>query len=639
MIGRLWIPMLALLAPLAVSAEEIRKVDPIVVTPTKVDTPQSQLGSTVSVIAAEEIRTFNYSQLQEALRPVPGIEIQRFGGLGKGATLRIRGSDPTQVQVLVDGLRVKSPASGFTDLADLSLDAIDRIEIVRGPQSGLYGADAIGGVVNIITKKGEGAPRVTLFVEGGSFTTVREAVNAQGAWGRFNFNVSASRYDTRGHLREFNNDDSNQTVVAGRLGYDFPWKGELSLTGRYSRLNADLPVDNPGPPIVFDPNAHQQSEVGLYTLAYRQPIFDWWQVSARFGQWWNRVNFQDPPPPPGDDPTLPFSFATPDSLARTYRREAELVNSFTLAPWNVLTVGAEHRADGGTINGTFAFMTPQVQEFSKSFNTVSVFGQDEIKLFERLFLTGSVRWEDSDEFGSSVTGRVALAFVIKETGTKIRGVWGQGFRTPTINDLLFPGFGNTALKPEKSDGYEVGVDQRLWENRVRLGATYFHTDFRELIQSVFDPTAPFSFRPVNVGRARTEGVEAYLEVEPLDWLLAYVNYTYLSAVNKETGRELPNRARNTWNTGIVVTPHERLRLFMQAHVASNQFVSTFSERNPGYYRIDTGGTLRVLGRVGILDRLELTARIENLTDQRYAELAGFPQPGFNALVGLRATFD
>lgn len=600
------------------SAQELKHADPVVVTATKVETPQEQLGATVTVITDAQLRNYNYSRVEEALRSVPGVEIQRSGGLGKTTAIKIRGAGPAQVVVLVDGMRVSSPTLGTADLSELSLDVIDRIEIVRGPQSTLYGADAIGGVVNIITRKGAGRPSATLAVEGGSYDTFRESLAVQGAVGGFNAALSSSRYDTRGRLTTFDNDDSDLTSLAGRIGYDFPWKGELSLSGRYSKLNLDLPASRTiPPPTQLDPNAQSQTDTGLYNLAYRQPVLPWWDLRARWGEWWNSSGFQNPPPP-GATTTI--------SQINTRRQEAELINRFDIGGWNTLTVGGEHRVEHGENR----------RILRQSITTVGVFAEDQVRLFDRLFLGGGLRWEDNDQFGTELTPRASAAFVLKETGTKLRGAWGEGFRAPTLNDLFFPAFGNTDLKPERSESWEVGVEQRVWQERVRAGATWFENHFRDLIQFVFDPTVA-RFRPLNVGRAVTRGLETSLELDPLDWLLVYGNYTFTDTEDLETGLPLRRFARHRWNTGLRLTPVTRLSLFAQAHVVSSQ-LETADIRNPGYHRVDVGGTWRVLERFGVMDRVELTLRIENLTDNRYTEVFGFPALGFNALAGLRITF-
>ena len=597
------------------SSQDVKQTDPVVITATKVETPQSHLGAAVTVITDDEVRTFNYAGVEEALRSVPGVEIARSGSLGKTSSIRIRGAGPEQVVVLVDGVRMSSPTQGLTELSELTLDGIDRIEVVRGPQSTLYGADAIGGVVNIITKKGQGPPQASIWVEGGSYGTIREQANVQGSYGGFNYNLSGSRYDTRGR---FDNDDSDLTSFNGRIGYDFPWKGELSLAGRYLKLNNDLPIGSTNPRTVFDPNSQSQSETYLYTLTYKQPVFTWWDVSLRYSQWWNNSGFQNQPPPG-------TSFT--NSQIDTRRQEGEFISSFHLGAWNTLTAGYENRAEQAGNRGSFR----------AAIETHSGFLQDEIRLFNRLFVNGGVRYESNSAFGSALTPRVAAALLIPETGTKLRATWGKGFRAPTLNELFFPNFGNPNLQPERSESYDVGFDQKLWQNRIRFGSTFFHNRFSNLIQFV-NPPGTFLLSPENVAAAISEGVETYLEVEPLDWVLLWANHTYLKTDDLQTHRPLRRFANNRWNAGVSLTPIERLSLFVQAHVVAKQFESPTQARNPGYHRLDVGGTLRLLGRVGRMDRLELTARIDNITDEQYTETLGFPALGLNALVGLRAYF-
>lgn len=614
----------ALMAAVAVSlsglarGEEPEKLEPVVVTATKVETPVEELGATVTVITEDELRDYNYSRVEEALRTVPGVEIQRSGSLGKTASIKIRGAGAAQVLVLVDGMRVASPTLGTMDLSELSLDAVERIEIIRGPQSTLHGADAIGGVVNIITRKGRGPLGATVRTEGGSFQTFREQTSVQGAWGGFNLFLSGSRTDSRGQERTFDNDDADLSAAAGRLGYAFPWKGELSLSGRYAKLNLDLPVFTTlPPPTVLDPNSQSETETWLYNLAYRQPVFRWWDVTARYGQWWNNAGFQNPPPP--------GSF-TERSQIDTRRQEAELINALSPVPWSTLIVGVEHRAEQGQSRGVFR----------EALTTVGAFAEEQIRVLDRLFLSGGIRWEDNDQFGEEVTPRVSAAFVLKETGSRLRGAWARGFRAPTINDLFFPGFGNPDLRPERSRSWEAGIEQEVWQKRVRFGATWFRNRFEDLIQFLFDPATGL-FQPSNVGRAVTEGWEVFAEAEPLDWLRLYANYTLTDTEDLETGQELRRFARHRWNTGVLLSPLRALSLFAQAQVVSSQR-ETATLRNPGYHRIDAGGTYRLLGRSGRLEALEFTLRIENLTDEKYAEVFGFRALGFNALAGLRARF-
>jgi vitamin B12 transporter len=616
----LWILVAVLvLVPVGTAAAQApRDLDPVVVTATKTETPQERLGAAVTVVTEEEIQERNYATLEEALRHVPGVDIQRSGGLGKTAQIRIRGAGTQQVQVMIDGMRVKSPTLGVAELSDISLDAIERIEVVRGPQSTLHGADAIGGVVNIITKKGQGPPSGTVKLEAGTFETYREQATLSGSWKAFSYSLSGSHYDTRGYLK---NDDATQNAFAGRFDFAFPWDATLTFSGRYSKTWSDLPVFSTNP-TVFDPNAQQQSETYLYNLAYDQKVFDWWSTRLRYGQWWNNAGFQNPPPPGG---------FTTISQINTRRREFEWLNSAKTGPWNTVTFGAEHRNDAG--RNRFAFR--------QEINVVSGFVQDELRLFDRVILGGGLRYEDNDVFGDALTGRASIAVLIKETGTKLRAAWGEGFRAPTLNDLFFPGFGNPDLLPERSESYEVGADQRLWQDRVRFGVTFFHNQFNNLIQIVPQPGG--LFLPQNVGRAISEGVEFYSEVYPVDWLSLYANYTFTDSEDIATHKPLRRFPRHRWATGATFT-WDRLTLFAEAIAVTRQFETaaapaTGKNFNDGWFRIDLGGSYKIWGRIGVMERVDLIARFNNVTDERYEEALGFPAPPFNALIGVRMAFN
>src|SRR2546426_7210050 len=178
-----------LVAPRAAYAQEPKKLDPVIVTATKTETPAEQLGASVSVVTEDDFKTYHYETVEDALRTVPGVEIRRSGSLGKTTSVSIRGANANQVQVLVDGVRVKSPTSGQADLSDMSPDLIERIEVIRGPQSTLYGADAIGGVINIITKKGKGPLSGSVQQEAGKYDTYESRASFGGSVGIIDYAI------------------------------------------------------------------------------------------------------------------------------------------------------------------------------------------------------------------------------------------------------------------------------------------------------------------------------------------------------------------------------------------------------------------------------------------------------------------
>src|SRR5438128_2275172 len=501
-----------LLAALPVAAQETKPVeraetkvvDPVVVTATTVPTPATQLGVALSVITESDFKTYHYATVDEAMRNVPGVDIRRSGSLGKTSSISIRGANSNQVQVLVDGVRVKSPTLGQVDLSDLSPDLIERIEIIRGSQSALYGADAMGGVVNIITKKGQGPFQASVQQEAGNYGTLQSRVQASGAWKIFDYSFSASHLESNG---QFQNDGSNINALNGRFGVSLPFDSSLAFIIRYNKSDTGVPVKGvfPGPqPIdpVINPNAKQQSETTVMLLEAKTRPVTWWESTARVSRYQNNA----------------------------------------------------------------------------------------------------------------------------------------GFRAPTFNDLFFPDFGNPDLQPERSMSWDAGVDQKLWQGRIRLGLTYFHNDFTNLITCcVSIPTAPFG-GPVNVGAARSVGVEFTSEADILPNLVGYVNYTFTDTKNLVTGRWLPREPQHRWNIGLTWEPIRRLSLFTQVYVVTQQW-ETFGEvYNSGYTRVDMGGTYRVLEKYNWVQGLDLIVRVQNLLNEGYAEVRGFPALGTNVLVGLRVGF-
>src|SRR3989442_1375688 len=439
---------LALGAPVA--AQETQKLEPVVVTATKIETPATEVGASVSVVTEDDFRAYHYATVDEALRSVPGVDIRRSGTLGKTSSITIRGANSNQVQGLVDGVRVKSTTPGLAELSDLSPDLIERIEVIRGPQSTLYGADAIGGVINIITKKGKGPLSGSVQQEAGNYDTYASRASFGGSVGIFDYAISGSHLESNGH---FKNDDSTQNAINARLGLTLPGNTLVSYTLRYNRTDTGLPVKfvstNFGPlPIdpVIDSNNRQTSETYVRSFAVHTRPVTWWESDLRLGGYQNTIAFVDLPDMADEGPFPPCE------LSRRFqveRREVEWVNHFHAGRWSTSSFGLEHRRDEGRSLGA---------PFRAASDTNSGFFQEQLRFFERLFVTTGVRVEDNSEFGRNHTERGSLAWVVKESGTRIRGGAGSGFRAPTFNEEFFPGFSDPTLKPEVSFSLDVGVD-------------------------------------------------------------------------------------------------------------------------------------------------------------------------------------
>ena len=626
--------LLALLgSPQRLAAQEPRKLDPVVVTATKTETPAAELGASVSVVTEDDFKTYHYETVEDALRTVPGVEIRRSGSLGKTTSVSIRGANANQVQVLVDGVRVKSPTSGQADLSDMSPDLIERIEVIRGPQSTLYGADAIGGVINIITKKGKGPISASVELGAGNYDTYSTRGGVSGSYSLFDYALGASHLESNG---QFRNDDSDKNGFSARIGLSLPWDSSLAFSFRWNRTETGLPVKfistSPPPlPIVpiIDVNNRQTSETYVMALSGKTRPVSWWESELRLGRYQNFQEFIDLPDPAE---TCPFPPCELPSRFSVERREVEWLNHFHIGRWSTSSVGLEYRDEKGEVQGS----TP----FDATSDTKSAFFQQQLRFFERLFMSAGFRVEDNSVFGTNWTERGSLAYLIREWGTRIHGGAGSGFRAPTFNDLFFPGFSDPNLQPEKSFSWDVGVDQKLWKDRIRLGLTYFHNDFTNLISFEFISTPPF-VRGVNIGKARAEGIEFVSEVDLLDTLTASLNYTYTESENLQTHRLLSREPRDRLNIGLTWRPMPRLELFSQLQWTSKQFEPIGGGAyvwNSGYTVLNAGGTYRLFQRHAFVQSVDLWARIQNLTNEDYAEVRGFPALGINALAGLRMTF-
>jgi vitamin B12 transporter len=637
MTGRLAsIVVILVLSSIAVAeAQPPQQADPVVITATKTETPASQLGAAVTVVTGEEIDTRRYPTVDEALRQVPGVDIRRSGSFGKTTSISIRGANPNQVQVLVDGVRVKSSTLGQAELSDLSPDLIERIEVIRGPQSTLYGADAIGGVVHIITRRGQGPPTAWATQEVGNHDTLRSTVGLSGSVKIFDYALGFGHLESNG---QFKNDGVNQDSFNARFGLSLPGQTTVSLATRWNQTNTGLPIEfvgtpNPIRPTIFDPNTRQESETWTVSLGLASRPVSWWGTELRLGRYWNKQAFIDPPDPFGCLPEV-FPFGPPCDFPGTFetdRREVEWLNHFHVGAWSTSTFGIEYRHEKANVQGTSGFGA--ISE------TVSGLFQQQFRFFDRLFMSAGVRVEDNNNFGTSVTERGSLAYHIKEWGTRIRGGAGSGFRAPTVNDLFFPGFSNPSLVPEKSFSYDFGVDQNFWANRVRLGLTYFDNRYENLI-ACCELIATFPFVATgNIGRARSTGIEFTSEVDILDNLTASVNYTYTDTENLLTDRPLPREPRHRWNGRISWEPLKRWLLWAEVHAITRQFDTNGDVYNSGHTRIDVGTTVRVLERWGHVKYVDLTARIQNLLDEGYAEVRGFPALGITGIVGVRVAFE
>lgn len=503
------------------NAHAAATVDDIVVTAARLAQPVSDVIGSVTVITRADIQRRQVQSVQDLLRGETGIDIANTGGLGKLNSMLVRGADADQVLVLVNGVRVGSATAGTTRIEYIPVDQIERIEIVRGPRSSLYGADAIGGVVQIFTTRAN-SPSVA-FSSGSHDTRNASAsfgVDNESAW----FSIAGNYLESQG----FNSckasfiggcftdepDDDGFRNASGTLRAGYRWGDFADIEA--SLLHASGMTEYDGD---FS-NETRFTQSVASAKARISPVSDW-----------NLVLLAGNSRDDGDE----FKDGVFAGRFDTDRRNASLQSDWSFAPGQLLSLGVDYVDD--RIDSTTAY-----DETSR--DNTGVFGQYKGR-FGRHEVLASARRDDNEQFGSHSTGNLGWKWFISERFA-FTAAWGSAFLAPNFNDLYYPGFSNPDLKPEQSDSYEIGVSGTASALRWSLAA--FETQNDDLIAFDFA-----TFLPQNVSEARIRGIEAEVRTAWNDWSFA-VGYTGLDPRNRAVGANydniLPRRARQSGRLDI-----------------------------------------------------------------------------------------
>lgn len=649
---RLWVASVSLCAlagngAYAQTASDPTPLPDIVITATRTPLAISQAGSAISVITAEEIAKESPKSVADLFRRVPGVSVSETGGPGGTTSLRIRGGEARHTLVLIDGVRVNDPSSGSSefDFANLVATDIERIEVLRGPQSALYGSDAMGGVVNIITRKGKGAPRASASIEGGSYGTKAARAAVSGSNGPVSYAFSTTGFDTAGFSRygyrigriqntrfwPLENDGAQRLGASGRVSVALSPDAELEVGGYGSFNGAEY--DAAFGSLPDSPSSSQQrlfeGHTRLTAYALDRMLRNTILVSA------SRTNrhYRDV-----SSFALP-SLAWSNSSFTGDRIAAEYQGDLNLGEFGLLSFGAKAERERLTSfsREVLPFATPEQETNDASQTTRSLYALHQFTLFENLHLSLGGRLddiEDGDRFG---TWRATAAYEIPDTGTKIRGSVGTGAKAPSLYQQFDPNYGNPDLESEHSVGFDVGVDQRLLDDRLLLSATFFANRFRNLI----DFASSSECRPdqmfgcfVNVARATTSGVELSADVDVVPtWLRVKATYTHLEAFDRDTDLRLARRPQDEGRLGLIITPVAGLSIEPSVVFVGTRYSSTGEQ-----FKLQPYARLDVYADYRIDDTFSIYARAENLTDARYQDVYDYGTAGRSFYAGLRATW-
>lgn len=613
--------------------------DPIVVTASRSGegVPVSQLGASVTVLDAQTLDNRQTRIVSDILRDVPGLAVSRSGAIGSPTQVRIRGSEGNHVLVLIDGIEAADPYQGEYDFGTLLADPAARIEVLRGQQSSLYGSDAIGGVIHYITLTGAEAPGLSARAEGGSFGTYSGSARAAGVAGTLDYAVSGTYYHTRGTptarlgTRDVGSDNAG---LSAKLTWAPSDSFKLTGVARYSHIDADTnnSETDPASPlfgyIVDSPGAHLKNE-GFYGLLRAE-------FTALDGRWTNALSGQI-----ADTTRKGFIASGLDYGDKGQRYKGSFTSSLKFGTDTVvhrLTAAVDVERE------QFQNITPSPFAFQGKRHTdnVGLVGQYELLVDEALSLGASIRRDENNRFDDTTTWRTQGSYRFA-TGTRIRGAYGTGVKNPGYFELF--GFtdgqyiGNPNLKPEKSEGWEVGIEQSIGGDKATIGATWFDSKLKDEIYTTF-PAPDFTATPGNRPTdSKQHGLEAFASIRPIPQIQLDAAYTYLKA--QEDGIVEVRRPKHIGSfNATVFSKDQRFSGTLTLRYNGRQEDVAFTDPSfiPVRVSLHDYVLVNLNAEYKLRDNIAVFGRVENLTDEAYEEVFSFATQGRAAYGGVRVRF-
>lgn len=617
--------------------------------------PAKEVASSYTIISADDIATYQYHTAIDALRTVPGLHVVQSGGAGQLTSVFTRGANSNQTLVLLNGLAINDPSSpgGAANLTNIPMENVERIEVVRGAQSALYGSQAIGGVINIITKSGGDTPVSTAKVEVGMLGTINTSATTSGAVKGTNYFLSVSRNATEGsditpaNLRgpQPKEKDGNEAYgLSGKIGIPIGSIAKSNLSIEYTSANTD--IDDTGYDSFFTPtyeNYNNQIKTTRLLIGG--------DISGRYFEGRYRPKLSA-----GLVRTLSnsYDYTGPNDSIYSYElgysgdtKSLAFDNAFDVIQGNTLTFGASYQKDSYHSTGfrdyTGGFVITQGTDAETS--TGAIYLGDHITIADSFFLTLSGRYDMPKDFDNRFSYTIAPAYEIAATNTRLTASYGTGFKAPSLYQMFgydvdsFAGYyaGNPNLKPETSKTWDIGIEQGLLDNKLRLGATWFNSDIKNAIVIYY---IGFNSSAKNADSLKTKGLETFISYDIGENIRVRIDYTYTQVESPAFTTTMTRRPRHKigitadWApvAGTVLSMNTQwVDLYRDVPRTYNGGPVTYI--NPAPYTV-----VNVALSQKLTDALTVTAGINNLLNQKYEPANGFEAAGIEALAGIAVTF-
>ena len=608
-------------------------IEELVVTGTHVPLAHEEIGSSYTIITAQDIAQRQAVLVSDLLRDVPGFAVSRSGVVGSQTQVRVRGSEANHLLVLIDGIEANDVTSSEFDFAHLLTSNIERIEIIRGPQSALYGSDALAGVINIITKQGKGITKLSSTLEIGVPNSIHANGNISAGTDHYHYNLQATYVKSAGHNIALNGDEEDaykNTTLNLNVGANPIDNLNFNVVARH--VSAANETDSIFEGKVVD--ADQESKVSQNYLSgqisYNNPENTW---QHRLNVSLNQSN----------NDTFSSGMKTNHTEGQKVRFNYQMnfhaqTNVFADAS-HIFTFSADHEANSFEEDG-FGQQKQNLQ------NTGIIAGY-RIGLAKKLFFSTSIRKDNNSDFKNAITHRHTLAYILPSLNMRLHSSYGIGIKNPTFVERFgfiadFVTFrGNPNLKPEKSKSWDVGIDKSIWHDRMTLGVVYFNAKLQDEINGLFfffdEMEGIVVATAVNLdATSNREGIEIATDIQLTDSIELKASYTWTHA--QEIQREV-RRPKHIASLNIgYISPSKMTKINLNTTFTGQQQDNVFLNGASERVTLDDYILVNIAASYSISPKIDLYGRIENLFDEQYQDVFSFATPGITGIIGLHMAF-